>query len=295
VLLQVLDGVVVAAEDVVRVPVDLDVATDWQFSRSDELVVFVNILVLVASQEGALYDATVLDGWLVDRDAVVAQVERDDEAALDIFRDSRVKSGSVAKHFLVIVNRLEEIALGFLGDQVVDVAEGVDLISKSVIGRNLSLGGLGNWRHLSFADGEVSTVFLGEERLSEAIDTMDVKGAAKRDDWLPGVNFIASQVIVSNKAEAWLVDIGSKWQLLSPEKFGEGITAIVREVNFTNLNCVIGEVVVDHEGQVFRCDEEAKDFAIVVKELFLVGNLATTKSLFHVLLHLVVAGAGDFD
>jgi hypothetical protein len=82
---------------------------------------------------------------------------------------------------------------------------------------------------------------------------------------------------------------------LSPEKFGEGITAIVREVNFTNLNCVIGEVVVDHEGQVFRCDEEAKDFAIVVKELFLVGNLATTKSLFHVLLHLVVAGAGDFD
>jgi len=66
VLLQVLDGVVVAAEDVVRVPVDLDVASDGQVGRSDELVVFVNILVLVASQEGSLYDATVLDGWLVD-------------------------------------------------------------------------------------------------------------------------------------------------------------------------------------------------------------------------------------
>jgi hypothetical protein len=103
---------------------------------------------------------------------------------------------------------------------------------------------------LGLADREVSAVFLGEERLSEAIDAMDVKSAAKRDDWLAGVNFIASQVVVSNEAEAWLVDIGSKWQLLSPEKFGESITAVVREVNFTNLNCVIGEVVVDHEGQV---------------------------------------------
>lgn len=103
-MLQVLDGVVVAAEDVVGVPVDLDVAADRKVGGSDELVVFVHVLVLVAAQEGALDNATVLDSGLVDRDAIVAQVERDDKAALNVFRNSGVESCGVAEDLLVVVN-----------------------------------------------------------------------------------------------------------------------------------------------------------------------------------------------
>lgn len=74
-LLQILYGVLITAENVVGEAVDLDVATDWQISGSNELVVFVYILVLVATEERTFNDAGVLHSGLVDRDAIVTQVE----------------------------------------------------------------------------------------------------------------------------------------------------------------------------------------------------------------------------
>ena len=50
---QVILRVLVAAEDVVAVPVDLDVTPDRQVGGRDELVVLVHVLVFVAAQEGA--------------------------------------------------------------------------------------------------------------------------------------------------------------------------------------------------------------------------------------------------
>lgn len=100
---QVVHGVLVAAENVVRESVDLDVTTDGQLSGSDELVALVNVLVLITAKEGSLDNAGVLDCGLKDRDAIVSQVERNDEATLDVLRDTCVESGSVTKDLLVIV------------------------------------------------------------------------------------------------------------------------------------------------------------------------------------------------
>lgn len=69
---QVVHSVIVAAENVVREPVDLDVTADGQLSGRNEFVALVNVLVLVTAEEGSLDDAGVLDCGLKDRDAIVS-------------------------------------------------------------------------------------------------------------------------------------------------------------------------------------------------------------------------------
>lgn len=72
---QVLGRVVVAAKDMVRVSVDLDVVLDSKVRRGNPLVVLVDVLVLVSAQERAFNDTGVLNTGLIDRDAIVLQVE----------------------------------------------------------------------------------------------------------------------------------------------------------------------------------------------------------------------------
>jgi len=124
---------------VVRVPVDLDVATNAEFGWGDEFVVLVHVLVLLAAQEGPFNNATVLNSRLVNRDAIVRQIERDDETAVDVFRNARVKASVVAQNLLIVVDRLEKVTFWFFRNQIVDVAEGIYFGSETVIRRNLAL------------------------------------------------------------------------------------------------------------------------------------------------------------
>jgi len=111
-------------------------------------------------------------------------------------------------------------------------------------------------------------------------------------NWLTGVDFIASQVIVTNKVETGLVNITSEGEALSVQKLGEVVTAIVGVVNLTDLDGIISQEVVNNIWKVFAVSIEAQNLAILVKELLLAGYLTTTQGLFHVLLHLVVTWAG---
>jgi hypothetical protein len=47
-------------------------------------------------------------------------------------------------------------------------------------------------------------------------------------------------------------------------------------VNLTNFNGIVSEVVLEDKGEILRFTEESEDFAVVIKELLLAGNLATT-------------------
>ena len=123
----------------VRVPVDLDVATNAELGWGDEFVVLVHVLVLGAAQEGPFNDATVLNSRLVNRDAVVRQIERDDESAVDVFRNARVEASVVAQNLLIVVDRLKEVTFWFFRNQIVDVAEGIYFGSETVIRRDLAL------------------------------------------------------------------------------------------------------------------------------------------------------------
>ena len=275
--------------------VDLDVATDGHIGGGNKVIVLVNVLVLCAAQERSFDDAGVLLSGLVDRNRVVSQVEANDEAAVNVLRDASVEPGGVAEDLLVVVHSLEKVTLRFLRNQVVDVAEGVFLLTEAIVRRNLLL----NWRagsgHLDAAQLKEFAVLAGIEFLSVLVNASDVERSAKRDDRTLGVDFVASEVVVTDEGETRLLHFVGEGNALSPEQEGEAVTAIVGMVHLTDFDGVIGQEVVDHEGKVFALAEETEHFAIVVQELLLGGDTATSKRLFHELLEVVVLWASNLD
>lgn len=124
---------------------------------------------------------------------------------------------------------------------------------------------------------------------------MDVEKATKSIDWLVGVDLIAGQVVVTDEAEAGLVNIGSEGELLSSKELREGVTTVVRVMDLADLDSVISQVVLHDKRKIFRLAEEAEHFTIVIKELLLASNFTTAKGLFHVLFHLVVTWTGNLN
>jgi hypothetical protein len=123
VLLEVLARVLVAGQDVERVTVDLDVAAKRHVSRCDECHAVVHVLVLPSLQELAFHDAGVLLSRLINRDAVIGQVERNDEASVEVFRNPSIEFGGVPQDLLVVVNRLEKVTFGLVRVELVELAK----------------------------------------------------------------------------------------------------------------------------------------------------------------------------
>jgi hypothetical protein len=66
-------------------------------------------------------------------------------------------------------------------------------------------------------------------------------------------------------------------------------------MDFTDFNSIISKIVVNDKWKFFRVTEESQYFTIVVEELFLAWDFATTKSFLHVFLHFIIAWASNFD
>jgi len=295
VLTEVFGSVIVATQDVEGVPIDLDVAANGHVAWSDWLVVVVNVLVLVSVQELALDNSGVLLGWLVDGDAVVSQVEGDNEAAINVFRHFRVEAGCESEDLLVIVDRLEEVALGLVWDELVDVAESVFLVSDTVVGWDQGGDWLGWGWECDLSKWEVVAVFLSVELLGGLVDAFDLKNASESIDVALWGDLVAGQVVVANEGLSWLVDIEAVWELLSTEEQGKCVAAVVRVVHLTDLDSVIGQVVVDDVWEVVGAGEEPENTSIVIEELLLGGNFAATEGLLEELLHLWVSLGWNLD
>ena len=101
-------------------------------------------------------------------------------------------------------------------------------------------------------------------------------------------NLIASEVVITDESLAWLVNVEAVRKLTSAESDGETISSIVGAVNFTDLESIVSQVVVDNEGEVIAPSEEAKDLTVVIQELLLRFNFAATEAFLHVVSHLGV-------
>jgi hypothetical protein len=82
---------------------------------------------------------------------------------------------------------------------------------------------------------------------------------------------------------------------LSLHEKSKVVTAIIRVVNLSDLNGVVSQEVVDDEGKIIEATVEAEDTSIVIKELLLSFNTATTERSFHVLLQRGVTDNGSGD
>jgi len=105
--------------------------------------------------------------------------------------------------------------------------------------------------------------------LSELVYTKNGECTSISYEILVGMNFITGKISVSNELLTWLVDAEGFWQLLSSQIDGEGITAIIWEVAFTDLDGIISKEVLPDELKVITSGEESQNFSIVIQELFL--------------------------
>ena len=244
---KVLSGVVVTAEHMEAVTVDSYVSSDGKVRWSDELHSAVDVLVFVPLEEWTLKEAGVLLSWFEHGDGVVGQVERDDESSVHVFGYLCVESGGVSEDLPVVVHVLEEVNLGLLGNQVIDVAERVHFVTKSIVRGDLHLHWVGWLWLLDVADGELSVEFLVEVLLRESVHTSDFEHSAVGNQWSVVSDFITGQVSVSDEVLTWLFHIEGLWKLLSSKVHREGVSSVVGKVHFSDLDGVVSQEVVPEE------------------------------------------------
>ena len=229
------------------VSIDLHVSTDWHVSWSQSLSLLVNILVLSALEEFTWDDAGVLLGWLVDGDAVIAQVEGDDEASVNVLWHTGVKSCSESQDVLIVVHSLEEVDLGLLWDETVHLSKGINLVSKSVVRRLLDLSLLWYIWQGNVSKWEIISICLAVPSLGELINTFNLIDSSIGIDVANWSDFISSHIVVSNELLAWLVHSEFIWELLSSQEEWEGITTIIWVVDFTDLYCIVSQIVMHYK------------------------------------------------
>ena len=261
------------------VAIDLDVSANWKLSWSDELHALVDVLILLSSKEWSLDDTRILLSWLKDRDGVVSQIERDDEPSVNILWDFGVESSGESQDLLIVINVLEEINLWLLWDQVIDVAEGIDLVSETVVWWHLNNDSVSWFHWLNVTHWEVLSVSLEEIVLGELINTLDLEASSVGNQVSLEINLIAGQVSVSDELLSWLIHVESLWQLLSSEINGERVSAVIWEMAFSDLDGIVSQEVVPHELEVFTDGEESQDLSVVVQELLLRGNSSSSELL----------------
>ena len=246
-------------------------------------------------EEFAFDDAGVLLGGLVDSNGVISQVERNDEAAVEVLGHFCVELGSEAQDSLIVVHGLEEVFLWSLRDELVHLTQAVLLITEAIVRRLNRLHWLGRGSELNATEREIIAIRGSVEVLSELIDASYHIDAAVSVDIGCRCDFVCCQVVVTNEALAWLVSVVAIWELLTTEQEGKSISAIVRIVALTNLKSVISQVVVDSVGEIITRGEEAEHLAVFVQELLLGLNFAATHLLLHVVTHFWVINFGYRD
>ena len=127
-----------------------------------------------------------------------------------------------------------------------------------------------SWSWLyNFAHGEVSVVPGQVVVLGELVYTKDGESTSVGNQFLVRMDFITCQISVTNELLSWLINAERFWQLLSSQVDGEGITAVIWEVTFTDLDGIISKEVLPNELEVVTSSEESQHFPVVVQELFL--------------------------
>ena len=287
--LEPLAGVLIARVNVEVVPVDLDVAADRHVTGRYKLVVVVHVLVLAALQELALDDSRVLLGRLEDRDRVVSEEERYDEFAVDVLRHTRVETGDVTQHGLVIVHILKEIPLWLLWQESINETQRIHLVSKTIVWRDLSNCGASRSRVFDLTNLKATAKLCLIEVLCEVIYSSYLEVTTESINCLIWENLIKGQVVVAQESKTWLAYAEAIRDLPSLKKKSKVVSTIIRVVDFSDFTSIICQVVVNNEWHFVIASKEPEYFAIIIEELLLRGDSATSKGLLHEFLHFTVS------
>lgn len=93
----------------------------------------------------------------------------------------------------------------------------------------------------------------------------------------------------------WLVHIEGLWELLPSEVDGEGVSSVVREVDLSDLDGIVSQEVVEDILESLGVDEESKNLSVVIEELLLRWDSATSEFLLKVFKKLLILLRWDWD
>ena len=214
---EIFTRVLIAAENAEVVTIDLDIVVDTKVARRNELHVVIDVLILLSMEEGSLDDTRVLLSGLEDRDSVISQIERDNESPVNILGHLSVELSSVSEDLLVVVDVLEEINLGLLWHEVIDITESVYLVTETVMGRDLHDDGGSGLRLLDVAEREMAMILLQIVVLRGLVGTADSENSTISRQRVAKFDLVARQVSITDERLTGLVDVENLRQLLSPE------------------------------------------------------------------------------
>jgi hypothetical protein len=166
---------------------------------------------------------------------------------------------------------------------------------ETIVRGDLRSLGFSRARGLLVTDLEVSLILLVVVLLSVLINSIDLHGEAEDVDATTGEDLITGQVVISDEGLTRLLHLTGVGQFLSSEEAGKRVKSIILVMGLTDLNGIVSQVVVDHKRSVLVGTVESEDLSVVIQELLLRGNLATSELLLKVLEHESITLGGNWD
>jgi len=150
----------------------------------------------------------------VDGDRVIAQVERDDETAVEVLGHAGVEAGREAEDLLVVIERFEFVDLRTLGHKALQVTQRVFLTAHKVgVGRHRDGFGLTGKRGVVAAEREGSAVLGDVVLLCVFVDAEDTELVAEDVNDAISEDLVAGQVVVTDEGLTGLLDFGVAGEL----------------------------------------------------------------------------------
>ena len=172
---QIFACVLITTKDMEVVAIDLDISLNTQVARSYELHVIVDILVFSSLQEWTFSDTRILLSRLKDRDCIISKVERYNESPVNVLRNLSIELGCIPQNLFIVVDVLKEINLRLFGDKIIKLSKSINLVSKTVMWRNLNDNCRSRCRLFNVAKWEMSLVLLQIEILSGLVNTANTE------------------------------------------------------------------------------------------------------------------------
>jgi len=155
------------------------------------------------------------------------------------------------------------------------------------VGWDLSCCGVAWLGVFDLSQGEVTTQLAFKEFLGELVYAFDIEVTTVGVNVAAWHDFVICQIVISHETKTWLGDCKAVRNLPTLKKKSKVVTAIIRCVDLSNLNCVIRKVIVNDERKIIPSCVETKNFAIIVQELLFRWHTTASKRLFHELFKVI--------
>jgi hypothetical protein len=131
----------------------------------------------------------------------------------------------------------------------------------------------------------MTLIFVMVVGLGVGVNTVDSHHVSEHGDGATGEDLVAGEVVISNEGLTGLLNLAGVGKLLSAEEAGEGVETVVLMVSLSDFDGIISQVVVDDKRSVFRRTVETEHLSVVIQELLLGSNFASSELLLEVLEH----------